>query len=93
MFWIAQGMACLNVFHAQNGNNITMNDSGITIESCKDLTLKAPGNVKMEGMKVGLSAQSEFKAEGTTSAELSGAQAKVSGSGMTVIKGGMVQIN
>jgi Rhs element Vgr protein len=77
----------------QNNNKITLDGNGITIESAKDLTLKATGDVKMSGMNTEFSAQSSFKASGTSTAEVSGAQTKINGNAMTVIKGGMVQIN
>ncbi|MBK6346962.1 MAG: type VI secretion system tip protein VgrG [Bacteroidales bacterium] len=77
----------------QNGNKITMNDSGITIESSKDLILKAVKDIKIEGINMGLKASSSFKAEGTGSVELSGANATLKGSATAVIQGGVVQIN
>ncbi len=77
----------------QNGNKIVLDDSGITIDSAKDLILKAARDVKLSGTNTEFSAQSGFKASGASTAELSGAQTKIDGSAMTVIKGGMVQIN
>ncbi|MFC3443802.1 type VI secretion system tip protein VgrG [Sphingobium rhizovicinum] len=77
----------------QNKNRIILDDSGILIESAKDLTFKAAGDVKLSGANAEFSAQSAFKASGASTAELSGAQTKVNGDAMTVIKGGMVQIN
>ncbi len=77
----------------QNGNKITLNASGITIETDKDLVLKAGKDVKLSGMNTEFSAKSAFKASGTATAEMSGAQTMISGDAMTVIKGGMVQIN
>lgn len=77
----------------QNGNKITLNDKGITIESAKDLILKATKDFKAEGMNIELKAQTGFKAEGSATAEMSGANTTVKGSAATTIKGGMVQIN
>lgn len=77
----------------QNGNKITMDDKGITIESPKEIVLKATKDLKAEGMNVAIKAQTGFKAEGTASAEMSGASTTVKGSANTVIKGGVVQIN
>ncbi len=77
----------------QNGNKITLDDKGITIESAKDIILKASKDLKAEGMNIELKAQTGFKAEGTASAEISGASTSVKGSANTVIKGGVVQIN
>jgi len=77
----------------QNGNKIVMNDSGIQIESSKDLTLKAAKDIKIEGMNLSLKAKTGFKAEGSATAEMAGANVSVKGSAATVIKGGIVQIN
>lgn len=77
----------------QNGNKITLDDSGISIESVKDLILKASNDIKAEGMNVELKAQTGFKAEGSATAEVSGANTTLKGSAMTTISGGMVQIN
>ena len=77
----------------QNGNKIVLNDSGIKIESTKALELKASNDMKAEGMNVELKAQTGFKAEGSATAEVSGASTTIKGSGNTVIKGGIVQIN
>ncbi|NTU58407.1 MAG: type VI secretion system tip protein VgrG [Chlorobiaceae bacterium] len=77
----------------QNGNRITLDDKGITIESFKDLILKAPGDIKAEGMNVDIKAQASLKAAGSATAEVSGANTTVKGSAATIISGGMVQIN
>lgn len=77
----------------QNGNKITLNDTGIVIESTKDLTLKAAKDIKMEGMNIEVNAQTGFKAKGTSSAEMSSASTTIKGSATTVIQGGLVQIN
>lgn len=69
-----------------NGNTVTLEAGGITIESAADLTLKASGDVKVEGSNVEASAQAQFKAEGSAGAE-------VSSSASTTIKGSLVQIN
>lgn len=81
------------VLEDQNGNKITLDDSGIKIESSKDLILKAAKDIKIEGKNADIKAQTAFKAEGTSSAEVSGANTTIKGSATTVIKGGMVQIN
>lgn len=70
----------------KSGNKILMNSDGITIESAGDVNIKASGDVKVEGSNVTLTAQSQFKAEGSSGAELST-------SGQAVISGSMVQIN
>jgi Rhs element Vgr protein len=77
----------------ESGNKIILNDSGITVESFKDLILKAAGDLKIEGVNMAVKASASFKAEGATSAEVSGATTTIKGSASTVIKGGMVQIN
>ena len=67
-------------------NKITMDSSGIALESPKDITIKATGDVKIDGMNVTITANAQFKASGNAGAELStGAIAKIQGS--------MVQIN
>ncbi len=77
----------------QNGNTIKLEDSGITIESAKDLTLKAAKDITIEGVNIEVKAQTAFKAAGTASAEVSGASTTIKGSATTAIQGGMVQIN
>ncbi len=77
----------------QNGNKITLDNNGIKIESVKDLILKASKDIKAEGVNIELNAQSGFKASGTATAEVSGANTTIKGSATTVINGGMVQIN
>ena len=69
-----------------NNNQITMDNSGISIQSQNDLTLQAQGDVKISGVNITVSANSQFQAQGQ-----SGAQ--VSSSGNMVIQGSMVQIN
>lgn len=86
----------------QNKNKITLGQSGISIESAKDLTLKAKGNVKIEatqnleteskcdtkinGLNVNATAKVGVKLNGSATAELSA-------SGQTTVKGAMVMIN
>lgn len=74
------------LFEDENGNKVQMSSDGITLESAKDLILKASGDVTVEGVNVNISAQSQFKAEGNGGAELST-------SGQAVVKGSIVQIN
>jgi uncharacterized protein involved in type VI secretion and phage assembly len=62
----------------QNGHKIMLDSSGITLESAKDIILKATGSLKAEAATV------EIKANGT---------AEFSASGTTTVKGGLVQIN
>jgi len=70
----------------ENGNKIHMSSDGVTIESASDLNLIASGDVIIEGTNINITAQSQFKAEGSGGAELST-------SGQAVIKGSIVQIN
>ncbi len=70
----------------ENSNIITMNSDGVSIESGKDIILKATGDVKIEGVNVELTASAAFKADASATAE-------VSSSATTTIKGGIVQIN
>lgn len=70
----------------EHSNKITMSSDGITIESAGDIEMKATGDVIIEGMNVAISANAEFKAEGTSGAE-------VSSSAIAVLKGSLVQIN
>lgn len=53
------------VFEDENKNKIVMNADGITLQSSKDIILKATGNLQMEGI------QSSLKASGTN--EIKGA--------------------
>lgn len=77
----------------QNGNKITMDDNGITIESFKDIVLKASKDIKLEGVNSEFSASGSFKAEGSGSVEVSGTSISINGSATTEIKGGIVMIN
>lgn len=70
----------------QNGNKITMNSDGITMESIKDIILKATGDVKAEGVNIGIKGSAQTKVEGGSGAELSSG-------GTTNVKGSMVNIN
>ncbi len=78
----------------QNDNSMTMNDSGISIKSPKDITVEATGKLTLtakqdtsiEGLNVNAKANAQFKAEGNAGAE-------VSTSAIAVLKGSLVQIN
>ena len=73
-------------FEDENGNNIAIDSSGITIDSKGDIKIKATGNISIEGMNVNTKANAQFKAEGSAGAE-------VSSGAVSVIKGSVVQIN
>lgn len=47
----------------ENGNKVVMNSDGITIESAKDIIMKATGDIKAEGINVNQKASASFKAE------------------------------
>ena len=71
----------------QNSNKITMDSSGITIESASDLILQAGANIQItSSSNTEISASAQFKANGSAGSE-------VSAGGNTVIKGAIVQIN
>lgn len=70
----------------ESGNVSTFNSDGITLESQGDISIKASGDVNLEGTNVSLKANAQFKAEGTAGAE-------VSTSAIATLKGSMVQIN
>ena len=84
------------------GNTMVLNDSGVAIESAKDMKLSAKGNVDISATgSIGLNATSDVKADGANiqlSAKTSftakgNASAEISASGQTTVKGAMVMIN
>ena len=85
----------------ENGNNLSMDASSISIESVADITLKATGNLTIEAVNITLSPSSSFAMSsggaslnaGSGSASLSAPSVTVEGSGTTTIKGGIVMIN
>jgi Rhs element Vgr protein len=78
----------------QHGNSILMDNQGITINSSKDLVLKAAKDVKLEGgTNVDIKASVGLTAAGNASAEISGASTTIKGSALVKIQGGIVQIN
>jgi Rhs element Vgr protein len=70
----------------QNGNKLKLGSDGIALDSQKDITLSAAGDVKIKGVNVEISADASFKAKGSSGAELSS-------SATTTVKGSLVQIN
>lgn len=70
----------------ENGNKILLNSDGITLESAKDIILKASGDIKAEGINLEFKASAQFKAEGQAGLE-------ASSSAVAVLKGSLVQIN
>ncbi|ARS39418.1 hypothetical protein CA265_07025 [Sphingobacteriaceae bacterium GW460-11-11-14-LB5] len=69
-----------------NGNKIEMGEDGIKIESIKDITLKASGDLKIDGTNITTNANAQLKLSGSGGTELSS-------SAITKVKGSMVQIN
>lgn len=70
----------------QNGSSITLDASGITIDTGGDLVLKAAGDVTLDGSNVSATATAQLTATGSAGAELSS-------SGVTAVQGSLVQIN
>lgn len=70
----------------ENDNKMTLSSDGIVLESPSDITIKATGDVNIEGTNVSITANAEFAAEGS-------AGSKISSSAITEIKGSMVNIN
>jgi Rhs element Vgr protein len=69
-----------------NSNKITMDQSGITIESAAALTLKAATSLSVSAPQLSAKADGELKLEG-------GGSTTVSSSGAMTIKGSVVSIN
>lgn len=53
------------VIEDENKNKITMNDQGVTIESTKDLNLKAKGNIKIDGIQISGNASGPMELKGS----------------------------
>ena len=69
-----------------DGNKMVIDNSGVSIEAAKDLTIKAGSSVSISAPQISI------KADGTLSAEGSGSTS-ISSSGITEIKGSLVKIN
>lgn len=71
----------------EHANKISLSASGISIESCKDLSLKAAsGQLSIDAVNITGTATAKFSASGNGSLSLSS-------SGVSMLKGSMVQIN
>ncbi len=70
----------------QNGNSLVMNSDGIELASDGNIKIVAGGDVGVEGVNTELKGSAAFKAEGSSSAELSS-------SGTVTGSGSLVQIN
>jgi uncharacterized protein involved in type VI secretion and phage assembly len=86
----------------QNRNAIKLSDSGIELNSAKDITLKATGSVTIEATgKISLDSKQSLQVSAndvhisakTTAAVIGSAAVELSSSGQTTVKGGMVMIN
>jgi len=86
----------------ENRNKLVMNDNGITLQSARDLTLKAQANIKVEAnQSINIKAQTDLKSEALNieskakiALKMQGtASAEISASGQTTVKGAMVMIN
>ncbi|MFN0275878.1 MAG: type VI secretion system tip protein VgrG [Chitinophagales bacterium] len=85
----------------ENGNNIKMESSGVTIESASSLKIKAATDIILEAVNISLSPSSQFSVSaagseikaGPGSVEMKSATVKLEGSGIAEIKGGLVKIN
>ncbi|MFK8185241.1 MAG: type VI secretion system tip protein VgrG [Phormidesmis sp.] len=78
----------------QTGNTVTLDSSGISLKSPKDISIEATGKLNLkatqdaslEGLNVNAKANTQFKATGNAGAE-------VSTPAIAVLKGSLVQIN
>jgi uncharacterized protein involved in type VI secretion and phage assembly len=70
----------------EHGNHIVMNSDGLSLESPSDISVKASGDLNLEGTNVNVKASAALKAEGSASAE-------ISSTGTTSVQGSLVQIN
>lgn len=86
----------------QHKNEMTMDSSGITINSAKDINLKAKGAITLDATsKIALNAKTDITAEALNVkltakvglAAKGNATAELSASGQTVVKGAIVMIN
>jgi Rhs element Vgr protein len=69
-----------------DGNKIIMEQSGISIEAAKDLTLKAGTGISISAPKISIKADGTMEAEG-------GGSTSIKSGGVTEIKGSLVKIN
>lgn len=74
------------VLEDDNSNTVSMDSSGISIESGGDVKIKATGDVSLEGTNINIKANAQFKAEGSAGVEMSS-------SATATLKGSLVQIN
>ncbi len=70
----------------ENSNEVTLNSSGIKLKSSGNISIKAGGDVEIEGNNVNVKAKMELKAESDMTVQLSA-------TATTEIKGAIVKIN
>lgn len=76
------------------GASVTLTKDEKLVIKAKEITLDSQGDLTLKAAQgASLKASTGAKIDGGTGFEAKGAQAKLEGSGSTVIKGGMVQIN
>lgn len=69
-----------------NGNKIVMDSNGITIKSAGKITVDATSDISLKGINMTSEASASYKASGKANTE-------ISSSGITAVKGSLVQIN
>ncbi|NRQ43799.1 type VI secretion system tip protein VgrG [Rheinheimera sp. YQF-2] len=86
----------------QHGNKVELSDSGILLDSPKDISLNAKGKISLQAVNnIELAAQADFKAAALNISQQANAgftakgnaSAELSASGQTTVKGAMVMIN
>lgn len=86
----------------QNSNSVKLSSDGITLDSPKDISITAKGNITLDAVgKVNISSKQDVAISGlnvTATANVGftakgNATAEVSASGQTTVKGGIVMIN
>ncbi len=70
----------------QSGNRVKLDPNGIELYSPKSIQITSESEVKIQGTTIEIQAQANLKAEGSAGAELSS-------SGVTTVKGSLIQIN
>jgi uncharacterized protein involved in type VI secretion and phage assembly len=70
----------------EHGNSLVLSQKGIALDSPKDISLSAKGDLKVEAKNISMKAKAQAGLEG-------GAGAELKASGTTVVKGALVQIN
>ena len=70
----------------ENGNSVTLDSEGITLDSAKNIKINASQDIQMEAMNISIKANIEAVMEG-------GASSALKSGGNTEVKGALVQIN